>query len=352
MDLYDRLKSILFNLPPEAAHDTAVKLLSWAQNPLTKPLLESQYNFEDSRLEQDLWDTTFPNPVGLAAGFDKNARIPPAVEALGFGHMEIGGVTAEGQPGNPKPRLFRLRDDKALVNRMGFNNEGAEAIADRLEAMSLPAFPVGVNMGKSKSTPLDEAAEDYAFTYKQLKDFGDYFVVNVSSPNTPGLRELQADTPLRRIIERLKELGADPLLVKVSPDLSERDLEGVVEVCAEFDLDGIIAVNTTTQRSEDLKSSARSEEGGLSGKPLAERSTQLVKFIRRRTDSPIIGVGGIFTAEDAYEKIRNGANLVQLYTGFIYEGPSVARSINEGLVSLLERDGYSRLSEAVGVDVD
>lgn len=352
MKIYERLKSLLFTLPPEAAHDAAVSLLGWVQNTPLRSLLERRFVLRDKRLEQTVWNQVFPNPVGVAAGFDKNARIPSALAALGFGHVEVGGVTAKAQPGNSKPRLFRLKQDNALINRMGFNNEGADAIADRLKRTDLPTIPLGVNMGKSKTTPLEDAEDDYAYTYGKLSDYGDYFVVNVSSPNTPGLRELQADTPLRRIIEALKEREAYPLLIKVSPDLDRDDVEGVINVCEEYDLNGIIATNTTTERRETLRSSNRTQEGGLSGEPLEDRSTELVRFIARRTEVPIVGVGGIFTAEDAYRKIRGGASLVQLYTGFIYRGPAIAKEINEGLLSLMDEDGYSEVSEAVGADLD
>lgn len=350
-NIYERLKRLFFKLPPEVAHDSAISLLEWTQNTYLQTLLESRTRVQDERLRQTVWGRTFPNPVGLAAGFDKNGRVPAAVQALGFGHLEIGGVTAEPQEGNPKPRLFRLPEDEALVNRMGFNNDGARRVAERLGTLELPEIPMGINMGKSKTTPLEEAEEDYEFTYEHLEDYGDYYVINVSSPNTPGLRSLQQDTPLSRIIRRLKKLGASPLLVKVSPDLGEEDLENIVDLSEEFDLDGIVATNTTTQRSESLKSSRKEEEGGLSGRPLEERSTELVRFVARRTDRPIVGVGGIFTAEDAYRKILNGASLVQLYTAFIYRGPTVAREINEGLLEKLEEDGYDSLEEAVGANL-
>lgn len=351
MDVYDQLKKMFFLLPPEVAHDSAISLLEWTQNSYLESVLEDQYRIEDERLDQTIWGQQFPNPVGLAAGFDKNGRVPRAIQNLGFGHLEIGGVTAEAQDGNSKPRLFRLPEDEALINRMGFNNDGARQVADRLSTLNLPEVPMGINMGKSKSTPLDRAEEDYEFTYEYLKEFGDYFVINVSSPNTPGLRTLQADAPLSRILRRLKKLGAFPLLVKVSPDLEPESLENIVELCEEFELDGLIATNTTTDRPESLRSSDRDQEGGLSGRPLEERSTELVSFIAERTDLPIVGVGGISTAEDAYRKIRNGARLVQLYTAFIYRGPSIARSINAGLLERLDQDGYDSLEEAVGADL-
>jgi dihydroorotate dehydrogenase len=338
-------------LPPEVAHDSAISLLEWTQNSYLESFLEERTRVDDDRLQQTLWGQSFPNPVGLAAGFDKNGRVPRAIQGLGFGHLEVGGVTAEAQEGNPKPRLFRLAEDEALINRMGFNNDGARRVAERLATMNLPEIPMGINMGKSKSTPLERAEEDYEFTYEQLKEYGDYFVINVSSPNTPGLRSLQDDAPLSRILRRLKKLGAEPLLVKISPDLEPKTLENIVELCEEFELDGIIATNTTTERSDSLESSKRDEEGGLSGRPLEERSTELVSFIAKRTDLPLVGVGGISKAEDAYRKIRNGACLVQLYTAFIYRGPTVARDINEGLLNKLDDDGHESLQDAVGTNL-
>jgi dihydroorotate dehydrogenase len=290
--------------------------------------------------------------VGLAAGFDKNGRIPPAVAGLGFGHVEIGGVTAKEQEGNPKPRLFRLSEDEALINRMGFNNEGADRVAERLDSMDLPKIPLGINIGKSKVTPLDEAPDDYEYTFEKLESFGDYFVVNVSSPNTPGLRDLQEETPLSRILERLQSRGASPLLIKISPDLEREAVENIIDLSNRLDLDGIIATNTTTDRPDTLSDDNRTEDGGLSGRPLAERSNSLVKFVAERAQCPIVGVGGIFTAEDAYEKILNGARLVQLYTGFVYEGPTIARDINEGLLELLEQDGFDSIQDAVGANLD
>ncbi|MDX1745044.1 MAG: quinone-dependent dihydroorotate dehydrogenase, partial [Halobacteriales archaeon] len=294
----------------------------------------------------------FPNPVGVAAGFDKNGRVYHALESLGFGHVEIGGVTAEPQPGNPRPRMFRLRGDRAIVNRMGFNNEGADRVAARLSRRGRPGIPLGINIGKSKATPLAEAARDYAYTYTRVAPYGDFFVVNVSSPNTPGLRSLQDRGPLTEILGALQDEGADPLLVKLSPDLAEEAVTEIVEIANNLDLDGIIATNTTTDRPQSLSDSNRRETGGLSGKPLEGRATELVRFVAERTDLPVVGVGGVFTAADAYRKIRNGASLVQLYTGLVYRGPSIAREINRGLLALCERDGFDTVEDAVGADLD
>jgi dihydroorotate dehydrogenase len=292
----------------------------------------------------------FDNPVGVAAGFDKNAELPSILTALGFGHVEVGGVTAERQPGNPRPRLFRLPEDGALVNRMGFNNEGADRIGTRLDGADLPDAPVGVNIGKSKSTPLDEAADDYRYTYERVADAGDYFVVNVSSPNTPGLRELQHRESLERILGGLVDAGAEPLLVKFSPDLAAPAIEEALDVVDDLDLAGVVATNTTVERPPGLRNPNRAERGGLSGKPIEERATGTIRFIAERTDVPVVGVGGVTDAASAYRKIRAGASVVQLYTGLVYEGPSLARDINQGLLDLLERDGFDSVEDAVGPD--
>lgn len=349
--MYGALKRLLFRLPPETAHDAVVRLLAASQREPILDLLRDRLVVADDRLATDVFGVHFPNPVGVAAGFDKNARVPRALGALGFGHVEVGGVTAEAQPGNPRPRLFRLPEDRALVNRMGFNNQGADAVGRRLEESPQPEVPLGVNLGKSKSTPLEDAPGDYRYTYDRVGDHADFVVVNVSSPNTPGLRDLQDRGPLEEILSGLLDAGASPLLVKVSPDLHRDAIADVVDLAGELDLDGIVATNTTTERSDDLQNPNRTEEGGLSGKPLEERATELVEFVARRTDLPVIGVGGVFTADDAYEKIRAGASLVQLYTGLIYEGPTIARDINRGLLERLDRDGFDTIEDAVGAEL-
>lgn len=352
MNIYDAVKPILFKLPAETAHSTVHSLLRVVQDTPLERGVATRYTVDDERLSVDAFEQTFPNPVGVAAGFDKNGEIPSALAGLGFGHVEIGGVTAEAQPGNPRPRLFRLLEDEALVNRMGFNNHGADRVAAELDRLTLPDVPVGVNIGKSKSAPLESAEEDYAYTYDRLAAFGDYFVVNVSSPNTPGLRELQNREHLTRILETLQDAGASPLLVKLSPDLDEPAIEDALALVDELDVDGVIATNTTTERSDSLRSPRKAEQGGLSGKPLEARATKMVAFVAERTDVPVVGVGGVFDAEDAYRKIRAGASLVQLYTGLVYRGPSIARNINEGLLDLLERDGFESVEDAIGADLD
>jgi dihydroorotate dehydrogenase len=346
---YDYLKPLLFRLPPETTHRAAHTLLDGVQHTPLERALATRYIVDDSRLHTTVFGCEFPNPVGVAAGFDKNAEVPRGLSKLGFGHVEVGGVTAESQAGNPRPRLFRLPEDGALVNRMGFNNHGAERIGDRLTRTRVDV-PVGVNIGKSKTTPLDEASEDYRYSYEHCAA-GDYFVVNVSSPNTPGLRDLQHREHLEAIFGTLREAGADPLLVKLSPDLTDDAIEEALAVAEELNLDGVIATNTTTERASSLQGKHRAEEGGLSGKPLETRSTRMVKFVAERTDIPVIGVGGVSSAEGAYRKIRAGASLVQLYTGLIYQGPAIARDINRGLLELLERDGFESVADAVGADL-
>lgn len=352
MSPYSALKPLLFSLPAETVHGAVSAGLAAAQGTPVEGFLARRYTVEDPRLHVDAFGQRFENPIGIAAGFDKNARIPRALAAMGFGHVEVGGVTAEAQAGNPRPRLFRLVEDEALVNRMGFNNDGADVIGDRLARTDLPDVPVGVNIGKSKSTPLDEAPDDYAYTYDRVAEAADYVVVNVSSPNTPGLRELQAPEALAAILARLLDAGADRLLVKLSPDLAESAIAETIDLVEGLDVDGLIATNTTVDRRASLADSNRSEDGGLSGRPLEPRATQVVRFVAERTDLPVIGVGGVFTAEDAYRKIRAGASLVQLYTGFVYRGPATAREINAGLLRLLERDGYDTIGEAVGAELE
>ncbi|MGB9964274.1 quinone-dependent dihydroorotate dehydrogenase [Halobacterium hubeiense] len=349
--MYRLAKPLLFRLPPETAHGAITGLLRVAQRTGLERAYASHYTVEDDRLAVDAFGQSFPNPVGVAAGFDKNAEIPRALAALGFGHVEVGAVTAEGQPGNPRPRMFRLREDDALVNRMGFNNAGADVVGERLADQRLPDVPVGVNVGKSKSTPLAEAPEDYRYTYERVAEGGDYFVVNVSSPNTPGLRELQNREQLASILEALQDAGAAPLLVKLSPDLHREAVVDAVELANDLGLDGVVATNTTTDRPDSLRSPNAAEKGGLSGRPIRERATDQVRFVAERTTLPVVGVGGVFTAEDAYEKIRAGASVVQLYTGLVYRGPAIAKDINEGLLGLLDRDGFASVEDAVGADL-
>ncbi|ELZ70096.1 quinone-dependent dihydroorotate dehydrogenase [Haloferax volcanii] len=348
MNPYRLAKPLLFSLPPETAHRTIHGLLAAARGTPAEPLLERRYRVDDARLATRAFGLDFPNPVGVAAGFDKNAEIPTVLSALGFGHVEVGGVTAEPQPGNPRPRMFRLPEDEALINRMGLNNEGADAVGERLAAGPHPDIPVGVNLALSEVTPTEEAPDDYRYTYERVADGADYFVVNVSCPNSEGFRDLQNRDSLEAILGTLVDAGADPLLVKLSPDLPDPAVEDALEVVDDLGLDGVIASNTTTSRPDTLRNPNRAERGGLSGKPIEAEATNMIRFIAERTDVPVVGVGGVSDAESAYRKIRAGAEVVQLYTGLVYEGPSIARDINRGLLDLLDRDGFDDVADAVG----
>jgi len=320
MGPYDAARPLLFSLPAETAHRWVHRLLRTVQRTPLRRALAARYTVADDRLRTEAFGQSFPNPVGVAAGFDKNAHLPPALRALGFGFVEVGGVTAQPQAGNARPRLFRLREDEALVNRMGLNNDGAAAVGDRIAALDV-GVPVGVNVAKS------------------------------SCPNSQGFEELQNREAMADIFAELTGAGASPLLVKLSPDLPEPAVADALELVGEFGLDGVVATNTSTDRPDSLRSPNRSEQGGLSGKPVEERATRMVRFVAERVDVPVVGVGGVATAEDAYEKVRAGASVVQLYTALVYEGPSVARDINRGLLDLLERDGFDSVEEAVGADL-
>ena len=348
------IRPILFSLPPETAHELALHSLSL----LPTRLFAKSYSNPALRVER--FGLSFSNPVGLAAGLDKNGVALQPLAALGFGFIEAGTVTYHPQPGNPRPRLFRLREDEALINRAGFNNDGAAAFARRVEQLR-PSCVLGVSIGKSKITPLENATEDYLASFELVYKVADYVAVNVSSPNTPQLRELQQSQQLTSLLSALQERNRKlqrplPLLVKLSPDLERSELETSVEVVERLKIDGIIATNTTTRRDNlrtDARRVAACGEGGLSGKPIKTRSTKMIAELYELTGGriPLIGVGGIFTAEDAWEKITAGASLVQLYTGFIYQGPNIAREINEGLAAILAREGFANINEAVGTRV-
>lgn len=325
--------------------------------------MQRAYGFTDQRLQQSLWGLNFANPIGLAAGFDKDGVAAGVWSHFGFGFAELGTVTLQAQPGNPRPRLFRLLADQAALNRMGFNNQGAAKLAERLQQQArrqrLAGFPIGVNLGKSKVTPLEEAAADYLGSFRLLKAWGDYFVVNVSSPNTPGLRSLQAADQLEPILAALQAENSDakPLLLKIAPDLEWEAIAATVELAQRYNLAGMIATNTTIRR-DGLQTAVvpttgnpiADEAGGISGAPVRQRSTEVIRFIWRQTQGklPIIGVGGVFTAQDAWEKITAGASLVQVYTGWIYEGPSMVRRILSGLQQRLEAEGMATIATAVG----
>ncbi len=337
----------LFARDSEAAHEMALRILGRvSRHEALCDLLA--WMCASPAVPVEVFGLRFPNPVGLAAGMDKAAEAVPAWEALGFGFCELGGVTWHPQAGNPKPRMFRAVADRALVNRMGFNNPGAEAVAQRLarwrESGRWPKHPVGINLGKSKVTPLEQAAEDYSNSFRVLQPFVDFFVVNVSSPNTPNLRQLQDKAALSEILASLQEINVSassgnsrrPILVKVAPDLSLEALDEILELAGPRQIAGIVATNTTTSRPAAIHESSRGvmeEAGGLSGAPLRQRSTEVIRHIHRQTSGslPIIGLGGIFNAQDAWEKICAGASLVQLYTGLVYEGPGIVQEIVRGL---------------------
>jgi dihydroorotate dehydrogenase len=355
--VYDWLRPLLFRLPPETAHELAVKFL---KSGFAEKLVEKQNLSPFGEIE--CFGLKFKNPIGVAAGFDKNGIVATDLAQLGFGFVEVGTTTFHPQPGNPKPRLFRLPQDKALINRAGFNNDGTAAVVERLKKNRPPCI-LGMNIGKSKITPNEEATEDYLKSFDLVHPIADYIVVNVSSPNTPNLRELQKADALAELLnalqQRNRELSREnilvPLLVKIAPDLTESEIEAIVGVAIDLKLAGIVATNTTINR-ENLKTTKAEIErigaGGLSGKPITQLSTETIEKIYRfsRGKLPIIGVGGVFTAEDAFEKIAAGASLVQLYTGFVYQGLSVARDINRGLSTIFEERGFKNFQDAIGTN--
>lgn len=365
------IRPILFSglkADPEWLHYHSMNLLQWVETTQdhfpAKWLLEqvsSQWTYSEKRLSQTLWGINFPNPLGLAAGFDKDGVAASIWDQLGFGYVELGTVTEHPQPGNPPPRLFRLLEDEAALNRMGFNNQGSQALAECLQKQAgrQRNAPWGINIGKSKITPLEEAKQDYLNSFLRLREWGDYFVVNVSSPNTPGLRSLQESSQLSRILEviQINNPQRKPVLVKIAPDLTWEAIEEVIAIALDYELAGIVATNSTISR-EGLKTKVlrktgnpiTEEAGGISGKPLRDRATAIIRYIYQQTEGklPIIGVGGIFTAEDAWEKITAGASLLQVYTGWIYEGPLMPKRVLTGLVEKLNAQGLTHLSEAVG----
>ncbi|MFI5149633.1 MAG: quinone-dependent dihydroorotate dehydrogenase [Bacteroidia bacterium] len=337
------IKPFFFLFDPERIHHFVFRSLKlFFRIPGTASLMSSIFQHKDKRLERTVFGIHFSNPVGLAAGFDKDAKLFDELGYFGFGHIEIGTLTPKPQPGNPKPRMFRLPADEALINRMGFNNEGVEAAVQRLRKRKSPVV-IGGNLGRNKITPNEGALLDYEYCFEALFDYVDYFVLNVSSPNTPGLRELQEKEPLKALLIRMKELNAKkekpkPILLKIAPDLTLEQLDDIIELVLSTGTDGVIATNTTIERGglrtpeEKVKSFGA---GGLSGKPLTARSTEVIRYLHKKSGAafPIIGVGGIHSAEDAIAKLNAGASLVQVYTGFIYEGPGLARKINEGILA-------------------
>ena len=331
---WDFVRPALFSFPPETAHHLVLGSLRLASRfPFA---LESFSSFRPPTRPRTVFGLNFPNPVGLAAGFDKNGVALPAWAALGFGFAEIGTVTAKPQPGNPKPRIFRYPEQEALINRLGFNNDGAEAVAARLRSLQRkgrwPGIPIGINIGKSRITPVEEAVGDYLISFRLLAEFADYLVLNVSSPNTPGLRDLQGAGPLDdllRAIQKENQISRKPIVVKIAPYLSLPDLEQVIETCEANGIAGIIATNTTLNHT--AIPAVLDQEGGLSGRPLREKSTEFVGAITARSRLPVIASGGIFDAATAKEKLEAGAQLLQVYTGYIYRGPALLREIVEAL---------------------
>jgi dihydroorotate dehydrogenase len=335
----------------ERAHRLTLDLLKTGL--VLPPHIMFWQQVDDPVLATTLFGQRIPNPVGLAAGFDKNAEVPDAMLRLGFGFVEVGGVTPRPQPGNPQPRLFRLEEDRAVINRMGFNNEGLDAVAARLEARRGRLGLVGVNLGANKDS--DDRPGDYAISYARLAALCGFAVVNVSSPNTPGLRNLQGREELAALLARLQPLHAQyktPLLVKIAPDLAEEDIDAVAELALQYELDGIVATNTTIARPDSLRSHHKAETGGLSGAPLRARAQAVLKQLYGKigTRMPLIGVGGIASGEDAYARIRAGASAVQLYSAMVFEGPGLVSRIKSELAALLKRDGFKSVAEAVGKD--
>lgn len=336
--MYQRLiKPFLFLFDPEKVHYFSFFMIkTFSAIPGVGALIRSIYQVNHPSLEREVFGLKFPNPVGLAAGFDKNAALFQELSNFGFGFIEIGTLTPKGQPGNPKKRLFRLKSDEAIINRMGFNNEGVDDAVRRLK--NNKNVLIGGNIGKNKVTPNEEAVNDYIYCFEALFDYVDYFVVNVSSPNTPNLRALQDKAPLTHLLSTLKGLNdkkenPKPILLKIAPDLSDDQLLDIIEIVSSVKIHGVIATNTTLSR-EGLQSSDKNEMGGLSGKPLTQRSTEVIRFLVEKSKNafPIIGVGGIHKPEDAIEKLEAGAALVQLYTGFVYEGPAAVKNINKALI--------------------
>ena len=331
------IRPILFFFDPEEVHHFSFSFIKGISRiPLMSFLLRSIYSVKDKRLEVQLFGLTFKNPVGLAAGFDKDAKLYQELSNFGFGFIEIGTLTPKPQEGNPKKRLFRLKKDKAIINRMGFNNEGIDQAVLRLKKNK--NVLIGGNIGKNKTTENEDAMDDYVYCFERLFDYVDYFVVNVSSPNTPNLRALQEKEPLTKLLMNLQNLNytkeqAKPILLKIAPDLTKEQLLDIIAIVKQTQIAGVIATNTTIERN-NLLSEEKIETGGLSGKPLRDRSTDVIRFLSEKSNRafPIIGVGGIHSAADALEKLEAGASLVQLYTGFIYEGPKLVKDINKAIL--------------------
>lgn len=362
MSIYSLIRPILFRLPAETAHEFALRSLRFGLIPVVRDAVARHFQSEPfGKLNR--FGLEFPNPIGLAAGFDKNGRCTRELAALGFGFIEVGTVTSDPQPGNPKPRVFRLPMDRALINRLGFNNVGAAQVANNLRLDRL-ACVLGVNIGKSRNVAIENSIPDYLTSFAAVYAVADYVAINVSSPNTPGLRALQQHEMLESLLQALHQKNVElakrnslakpkPLLLKIAPDLSDAEIEAIVDVALRAQVAGIIATNTTISREglqTPMDEVRACGEGGLSGAPLRVRANEVIAAIYRASHGalPIVGVGGIFTAEDAWQKICAGASLVQIYTGFVYEGPGMVKRINEGLVGILQREGLRSLDDAVG----
>ena len=339
--MYKLIKPLLFQFDPETIHYVVTGALQRANRIWgVKSLLKNLYQLEDKRLAREVLGLKFKNPLGLAAGFDKNASMIEELAEFGFGFIEIGTVTPLPQPGNEKPRMFRLPQDDALINRLGFNNQGVDVVAARLKQVQRKGLIIGGNIGKNKLTSNEDAVNDYIKCFDRLYDVVDYFVVNVSSPNTPGLRELQEKEPLKHILNTLQQRNnknqiTRPILLKIAPDLTNSQLDDIIEIVMETKIAGVIATNTTISRDDLLSSeNLKKESGGLSGKPLTMRSTEVIRYLSKHSNKSfvIVGVGGIHSPEDALEKIQAGASLIQIYTGFIYEGPGLIKRILKGLL--------------------
>ncbi|WP_037464351.1 quinone-dependent dihydroorotate dehydrogenase [Shimazuella kribbensis] len=358
--VYKSIRKLLFRMNAEQAHTMTIRGLQILQStPSARNLIQKRFTVIDERLQSTVCGLHFPNPVGLAAGFDKHANVYNGIAAFGFGFVEVGTLTPRPQTGNPKPRLFRLVKDEAIINRMGFNNHGLEDAKHSFQTLAKPNIPIGINLGKNKDTPNEQASSDYRHGLMTLYDYADYFVLNVSSPNTEGLRDLQHVDALQKLLtsvlstrdELLKETSSyRPVFLKIAPDLTWEQMTDIIKTAIGASIDGIIATNTTISRENLHSSPYVNESGGLSGKPLTQKSTEFIRQIYPLTAGkiPIIGVGGIFNGMDAYEKICAGASLIQVYTSMIYEGPSIARKINTELLSILEEKGVHSLNDLVG----
>ncbi|MBT4290361.1 MAG: quinone-dependent dihydroorotate dehydrogenase [Deltaproteobacteria bacterium] len=353
--MYSILKRILFQFQPEFIHEIVIRLLQHAGKvPGLLNVIEKYLKYHDPRLTVQIGNLTFPNPIGLAAGFDKNGEAISGLQALGFGHLEVGTITPLAQSGNPKPRLFRLKEDKALINRMGFNNRGVDYLTKQISGKHLK-IPIGINLGKNKNTSIESAAEDYLIGLKKAWQYGDYFTINISSPNTENLRNLQQQSYLEPLIEKIMtkrdQLSDEtnqfkPIWLKIAPDLSESELKEIIDVALSAKIDALIVTNTTITRP-NLLSNFKNETGGLSGKPLSDISDLALGTVCKvvKGKIPVIGVGGIFQAEDVYRKLTLGANMVQVYTGFIFEGPDIVKQINMRLIRLMDQNNILKISD-------